>query len=91
MGFWTFVGKKYASLEPVRQHEKTLHYTDSTAFLGYSVFRFISECSATRKKHCIGQNAEFHIFDFLLYFEIQCIFPDGNYPDSDFWEKVQII
>jgi hypothetical protein len=29
----------------------------------------------TRKKHCIGQNAAFYIFDFLLYFEIQCIFP----------------
>ena len=27
-------------LEPVRQHEKKLHFTDSTAFLGYSAFRF---------------------------------------------------
>jgi hypothetical protein len=41
----------------------------------YSVFRFISECSATRKILCIGQNAEFYIFDFLLYFEMLCIFP----------------
>jgi hypothetical protein len=46
-------------LEPVRQHGKTLHFIDSTAFLGCSGIRFFSECSATRKILCIGQNAEF--------------------------------
>jgi hypothetical protein len=61
--------------EPVRQHEKTLHFTDSTVFLGSSASRFISECSVTRKMQLFGQNAAFYILDFSLRFEIQCIFP----------------
>ena len=62
-------------LGSVRQPEKTLHFINSTAFLGCSAFRFILECSVTRKKHCSVQNAAFYIFDFLLYFEIQCVLP----------------
>ena len=39
------------------------------------IFRFISLRSTNRKKLCIRQNAEFCIFDFLLYFDLCCICP----------------
>jgi hypothetical protein len=59
--------------EPDRRQEKRMHYfADSTVRFGCIVLLFISACSATRKKLCIGQNAAFYtsnILDSLLYFE----------------------
>jgi hypothetical protein len=55
----------------IRRNEITLHFTNSTVFLGYCTEYFdLLECSATRKKLRIGRNrAAFHIiFDFSRLF-----------------------